>query len=308
MRYDPRNPNGVTAMDEPELANTFDRQRPQLRAVAYRILGSLSEADDAVQDAWLRLRRTDVEQIDSLEGWLRTVVARICLNMLRSRRTRGEQPLDGFVPEPIIDDPAVGTDPEHEALLADSVGIALQVVLDTLGPAERIAFVLHDMFAVPFDDIAAMVDRSPQATRQLASRARRRVRDAAPPPDPDLTRQRAVVDAYFAAAREGDLEALVAALDPDVVLRAHRRDGDPLELHGAARVAQGAISARRFAPYVRPALINGAAGVVAFDGDRPFAVLAFTVRDDRAVAIDVFNDPELVAKLDIHGITARAAP
>jgi RNA polymerase sigma factor (sigma-70 family) len=291
-------------MNELELANNFDRQRPQLRAVAYRILGSVSDADDAVQEAWLRLQRTDVEQIDSLGAWLTTVVARICLNMLRSRRTRAEQPLDGFLPEPIIDDPAVGTDPEHEALLADSVGIALQVVLDTLSPAERLAFVLHDMFAVPFDEIAAMVDRSPQATRQLASRARRRVRDAAPPPDPDLTRQRAVVDAYFAAAREGDLDALVAVLDPNVVLRAHRRDGDPVELHGADRVARGAMSARRFAPYVRPALVNGAAGVVAFDGERPFAVLAFTVIGDRAVAIDVFNEPELVAKLDIRGITA----
>jgi len=258
-----------------------------------------------VQEAWLRLRRTDAEQIDSLERWLTTVVARICLNMLRSRRTRGEQPLEGLRPEPIIDDPAVGTDPEHEALLAESVGIALQVVLGTLGPAERLAFVLHDMFEVPFDEIAAMVDRSPEATRQLASRARRRVREAAPPPDPDLTRQQAVVDAYFAAAREGDLDALVAMLDPDVVLRAHRRDGDPVELHGAAQVARGAMTARRFAPYVRPALINGAAGVVAFDGERPFAVLAFTVVADRAVAIDVFNEPELVAKLDIRGITAR---
>ncbi len=207
-------------------------------------------------------------------------------------------------PEPIIDNPAVGTDPEHEALLADSVGIALQVVLGTLSPAERLAFVLHDMFAVPFDEIAVLVDRSPQATRQLASRARSRVQEAAPPPDPDLTRQRAVVDAYFAAAREGDLGALVAVLDPDVVLRAHRRDADPLELQGAERVAQGAMSAQRFAPYVRPALINGAAGVVAFDGELPFAVLAFTVLDDRAVTIDVFNDPELVAKLDIRGITA----
>ncbi len=294
-------------MDELELANTFDGQRPQLRAVAYRILGSLSETDDAVQEAWLRLRRTDPEQIDSLGRWLTTVVARICLNMLRSRRTRGEQPLDGLRPEPIIDDPAVGTDPEHQALLADAVGIALQVVLDTLSPAERLAFVLHDMFAVPFGEIASMVDRSPAATRQLASRARRRVREAAPVPDPDLTRQRAVVDAYFAAAREGDLDALVAALDPDVVLCAHRRDGDPIELHGATQVARGAMTARAFAPYVRPALVNGTAGVVAFDGERPFAVLAFTVIDDRAVAIDVFNDPELVAKLDIRGITARAA-
>jgi RNA polymerase sigma factor (sigma-70 family) len=291
-------------MDELQLANRFERQRPQLHAVAYRILGSLSEADDALQEAWLRLGRTDAEQIDSLERWLTTVVARICLNMLRTRRTRAEQPLDGFRPEPIIDNPAVGTDPEHEALLADSVGIALQVVLDTLNPAERLAFVLHDMFAVPFDESAAMVDRSPEATRQLASRARRRVRDAAPPPDQDLTRQRAVVDAYFAAAREGDPDALAAVLDPDVVLRAHRRDGDPLELHGAARVARGAMTARRFAPYVRPALINGAAGAVAFDGERPFAVLAFTVIGGRAVAIDVFNDPELVAKLEINGITA----
>ncbi len=291
-------------MNEAQLADRFDRQRPQLRAVAYRILGSLSDADDAVQEAWLRLQRTDAEQIDSLERWLTTVVARICLNMLRSRRTRGEQPLDGFLPEPIIDDPAVGTDPEHQALLADSVGIALQVVLDALTPAERLAFVLHDMFAVPFDEIAAMVDRSPQATRQLASRARRRVRDAAPAPDADLARQQAVIDAYFAAAREGDLQALVAVLDPDVILRAHRRDGDPLVLHGASQVARGAMGARRFAPYVRPALVNGAAGAVAFDGDSPFAVLAFTVIGDRAVAIDVFNDPELVAKLDIGGIAA----
>lgn len=293
----------MTAMNELKLADRFERQRPQPRAVAYRILGSLSEADDAVQDAWVRLQRTDAERLDSLEAWLTTVVARICLNMLRSRRTRSEQPLDGLRPEPLIDDPAVGTDPEHEALLADAVGIALQVVLDTLSPAERLAFVLHDMFAVPFDEIAEMLQRSPQATRQLASRARRRVREGAPAPDPDLTRQRAVVDAYFAASRDGDLDALVAVLDPDVVLRAHHKDGDALELHGAARVAQGAISARRFAPYVRPALINGAAGVVAFDGDRPFAVLAFTVINDHAVAIDVFNDPELVAKLDIHGIT-----
>jgi RNA polymerase sigma factor (sigma-70 family) len=291
-------------MDELELANNFERQRSQLRAVAYRILGSVSEADDAVQETWLRLARTDAEQIDSLERWLTTVLARICLNMLRSRRTRGEQPLDSLRPEPIIDNPAIGTDPEHEALLADSVGIALQVVLDTLSPAERLAFVLHDMFAVPFAEIAAMVDRSPQATRQLASRARRHVREAAPQPDPDLARQEAVVDAYFAAAREGDLEALVAVLDPDVVLRAHRRDGDPHELRGAEQVARGAMSARRYAPYVRPALINGTAGVVAFDGEQPFAVLAFTVIDDRAVAIDVFNDPELVAKLDIRGITA----
>jgi RNA polymerase sigma factor (sigma-70 family) len=294
----------VTVINDAQLADGFERQRPQLRAVAYRILGSLTDADDAVQETWLRLQRTDAEQIVSLERWLTTAVARICLNMLRSRRTRAEQPLDGFLPEPIIENPSAETDPEHELLLAEAVGIALQVVLDTLGPAERLAFVLHDMFAVPFDEIAAMLDRSPQATRQLASRARRRVRETAPRPDSDLTRQQAVVDAYFAAARQGDLEALVAILDPDVVLRAHRRDGDPLELHGAARVARGAMSARRFAPYVRPALVNGTAGVVAFDGEQPFAVLAFTVVDGRAAAIDVFNDPELVAKLDIRGITA----
>ena len=278
------------------------RQRSRLRSVAYRILGSLTEADDAVQEAWLRLRRADHEQIESLDAWLTTVVARICLNMLRSRRTRGELPLDEWRPEPIIDDPEAGTDPEHEALLADSVGIALQVVIDTLSPAERLAFVLHDMFAVPFHEIAPMVERSPDATRQLASRARRRVRGAAPPPDPDMSRQRAVVDAYFAAAREGDLDGLVAVLDPDVVVRTHRRDGDPFELRGAARVARSASAYRRRAPFVRPALVNGAAGAVAFDGDRPFAVLAFTVVGDRAVAIDVFNDQELVARLDIRGI------
>jgi RNA polymerase sigma factor (sigma-70 family) len=289
-------------MDELELADRFDRQRPQLRAVAYRILGSLSEADDAVQETWLRLERTDAERIDSLERWLTTVVARICLNGLRSRRTRNEHPLDHLRPEPIIDNPAVGTDPEHEALLAHSVGIAMQVVLETLSPAERLAFVLHDMFSVPFDEIAAMVDRSPAATRQLASRARRRVREAAPAPDPDLTRQRKVVDAYFAASREGDLEALVGVLDPDVVFRAHRRDGEPLELRGPEHVARGAMAARRYAPYVRAALVNGTAGVVAFDGERPFAVLAFTVVGDHAVAIDAFNDPDLVQELDIRGI------
>jgi RNA polymerase sigma-70 factor (ECF subfamily) len=282
-------------MDQLELANRFDRERRRLRAVAYRILGSLTDADDAVQEAWLRLQRVDADQIDDIDAWLTTVVARICLNVLRDRRSHAEQPLDAFATEPIIETTA-GTDPEHEALLADAVGIALQVVLDALSPAERVAFVLHDMFAVPFDDIAALVERSPEATRQLASRARRRVREAAPPPDPDLARQRAVVDAYFAAAREGDLNALVAVLDPDVVLRAHSRGG-VMELRGADKVARGAMAARRYAPFVRPALVNGAAGVVAFDGDTPFAILAFTVVGDRAVAIDVFNDRELVPHL-----------
>jgi RNA polymerase sigma factor (sigma-70 family) len=282
-------------MDQLDLANRFDGERRRLRSVAYRIVGSLGEADDAVQEAWLRLERTEVEKIDNLEGWLTTVVARICLNILRDRRSHPEEPLDAFVPEPVISTDA-GGDPEHEALLADAVGIALQVVLDALSPAERLAFVLHDMFAVPFDEIAALVERSPGATRQLASRARRRVRAAAPPPDPDLARQRAVVDAYFAAAREGDLEALVAVLDPDVVARSHGRTG-VFELRGAEKVARAAMTARKFAPFVRPVLINGTAGAVAFDGDTPFAILAFTVVRDRAVTIDIFNDRELVPRL-----------
>ncbi len=292
--------------DNDWLAERFEGDRAQLRAVASRMLGPGPEADDVVQEAWLRLSRSGAEGVANLTGWLTTVVARLCLDVLRSRRARSDEPLSDDWPEVRAAGPT-GAEPEPELLLADSLGPALLVVLDSLAPAERLAFVLHDMFAVPFDEIAAMVDRSPQATRQLASRARRRVRDAAPPPDPDMTRQRAVVNAYFAAAREGDLEALVAVLDPNVVLRAHRRDGDPLELHGATQVAQGAMNARRFAPYVRPALVNGAAGAVAFDGEQPFAVLAFTVVGDRALAIDVFNDPELVPKLDIHGITPSAA-
>jgi RNA polymerase sigma factor (sigma-70 family) len=282
-------------VDQLEVSNRFDRERRRLRSVAYRIVGSLSEADDAVQEAWLRLQRAEADEIDNLEGWLTTVVARICLNILRERRSHAEEPLDAFVPEPIIST-AAGGDPEHEALIADAVGIALQVVLEALSPAERLAFVLHDMFAVPFDEIAALLERSPEATRQLASRARRRVRGAAPPPDPDLARQRAVVDAYFAAAREGDLEALVAVLDPDVVARAHGRTG-VFELRGADKVARGAMAARKFAPFIRPALINGTAGAVAFDGDTPFAILAFTVVGDRAVTIDIFNDRNLVPRL-----------
>ena len=282
-------------MDEPALASRFDGERQRLRSVAYRIVGSLSDADDAVQEAWLRLQRADTEEIGNLEGWLTTVVARICLNVLRDRRSHPEEPLDGFVPEPIVST-AAGGDPEHEALLADAVGIALQVVLGALNPAERLAFVLHDMFAMPFDEIAALVERSPEATRQLASRARRRVRGAAPPPGPDLAHQRAVVEAYFTAAREGDLEALVAVLDPDVVARSHGRTG-VFELRGAEKVARAAMAARQFAPFVRPALINGTAGAVAFDGDTPFAILAFTVAGSRAVTIDIFNDRELVPRL-----------
>jgi RNA polymerase sigma-70 factor (ECF subfamily) len=282
-------------MDQSELANRFDLQRQRLRSVAYRIVGSLSEADDAVQEAWLRLQRTDAEQIDNLEGWLTTVVARICLNILRDRRSHPTEPLDAFVSEPVIAAES-SPDPEHEVLLADAVGFALQVVLDTLSPAERVAFVLHDMFAVPFDEIADLLERSPEATRQLASRARHRVRGAAPQPDPDLARQREVVDAYFAAAREGDLDALVAVLDPDVVARSHARTGKR-QLRGAQRVARAAMAARTLAPFVRPALINGTAGAVAFDGDTPFAILAFTVSNGRAVTIDILNDRELVPRL-----------
>ncbi len=283
-------------MDPSELAAAFDLRRGRLRGIAYRMLGSLAEAEDVVQDAWLRLERSDPNQIEDLDAWLTTVVARLCLNAIRDRRRRATEPLDAFHPEPIVSQMA-HSDPEHEALLAEAVGVALQVVLDALSPAERMAFVLHDMFAVPFAEIAEMVERSPDATRQLASRARRRVRETAPLPDPDVGRQRVVVDAYFAAAREGDMDALIAVLDPDVVLRAHRRDGAPMELHGAEQVARGATAAGRFAPYVRPALVNGSAGVVAFDDGKPFAVLAFSVNDGRATAIDIFNDPELVPRL-----------
>jgi RNA polymerase sigma-70 factor, ECF subfamily len=282
-------------VDELELAHRFDRRRERLRSVAYRMTGSLADADDAVQEAWLRLQRTRVEEIDNLDGWLTTVVARICLNILRDRQARAHEPLDRFVPEPIIS-PGSGGDPEHQVLLADAVGIALQVVLAALSPAERLAFVLHDLFAVPFDDIAQMLERSPEATRQLASRARRRVRGAAPPPEPDLVRQRAVVDAYFDAAGGGDLDRLVTLLDPDVVARSHTRTGT-FEVRGAQKVARAAMVARRFAPFVRPALVNGTVGAVAFDGGTPFAVLAFTIVGDHAVTIDIFNGRELVAPL-----------
>ncbi len=282
-------------MGELELAGSFDRERPRLRAVAYGILGSLSEADDAVQDGWLRLQRADAAKIENLEGWLTTVVARICLNKLRDRRAHPHERLDAFLPEPIVS-PAAGDDPEHEALLADAVGIALQVVLEALSPAERLAFVLHDMFAVSFEEIARLLDRSPGATRQLAVRARRRVSGAAPTPDPDPQRQRAAVQAYFAAAREGDLDALVAVLDPDVVARSHGRAGIH-ELLGAEQVARGAIVGAALASSVQPALVNGTAGAVAFDGETPFAILAFTVVAGRVATVDIFNDHELVPRL-----------
>jgi RNA polymerase sigma factor (sigma-70 family) len=284
------------------LADRFEANRTHLRTVAYRMLGSVSEADDAVQEAWLRLsRRSDPDDLDNLRAWLTTVVARVCLDMLRSRRSRREEPLDTRIPEPIVS-PADGMDPEHEALLADSVGLALLVVLETLSPAERLAFVLHDMFAVPFDEIAPIVDRSPAAARQLASRARRRVRGAAPEPDVDLARQREVVDAFLVAAREGDLEALVAVLDPDVVLRADRgalRPGAPTELRGAREVATGALGFARLAPLARPALVNGAAGLVVSRRGRPFAVAGFTVARGRIAEIDVLADPKRLRELDL---------
>jgi RNA polymerase sigma-70 factor (ECF subfamily) len=287
-------------MDDKEfLAAQFDAQRPHLRAVAYRMLGSRTEADDAVQEAWLRLNRSDAGEIENLGGWLTTVVARVALNMLRSRAAKREASLEEVrFPEPLIDR-ADAVDPEHQALLADSVGLALLVVLETLSPAERLAFVLHDMFAVPFDEIGPMVDRSPTAARQLASRARRRVQGAAPSPDPDLQEQRRVVDAFFAAAHDGDFEGLVAVLHPEVVLRADEGADRSLVIRGAGNVARRAARFAHLAPYVRPALINGAVGVVVTPKGRPFSVMGFTVTGGRIVAIDALSDPERVRALDL---------
>ncbi len=283
------------------LAERFEANRTHLRAVAYRMLGSVSEADDAVQEAWLRLSRTGAGDIENLRAWLTTVVGRVCLDLLRSRRSRREEPMGARVPDPIVSTEDE-VDPEHEALLADSVGLALLVVLETLTPAERLAFVLHDMFGVPFDDIAPIVDRSPAAARQLASRARRRVRGAAPEPDVDLARQREVVDAFLAAAREGDFEALVAVLDPDVVLRADGgvlRAGVSREVRGARNVAKGALGYARLTPFARPALVNGAPGFVVAPRGRPFAVLGFTVARGRIAEIDVLADPARLSELDL---------
>jgi RNA polymerase sigma-70 factor (ECF subfamily) len=286
--------------DHQWLAARFEEHRSHLRAVAYRMLGSLSEADDAVQDAWVRLSRSDSDEIENLGGWLTTVVARVSLNMLRSRRTRGEEPFGPHVPDPIVDR-AEGTDPEHEALLADSVGLALLVVLETLTPAERLAFVLHDMFSVPFDDIARMLERSPEAVRQLASRARRRVSGAAPPTETNLDRQREVLDAFHAAAREGNFDALVAVLDPDVVLRADAGavPGLSREVRGAETVASQAMMFSRLDIELRPALVNGAAGVVATRDGEPFSVMACTVRDGRIAEMDILADPERLQALDL---------
>ena len=288
-------------MDENEwLADRFEEHRAHLRAVAYRMLGSLTEADDAVQDTWLRLSRAGASEVENFGGWLTTIVARVCLNMLRSRHTRREESLGVHLPDPVIS-PEGMLQPDEEALLADSVGLALLVVLDALSPAERLAFVLHDMFELPFEEIAPMVGRSPAAARQLASRARRRVKGAEiPAPDPDLTRQRDVVDAFFLAARGGDFDALVALLHPDVVLRSDfgsRRPAASVVTRGAAAVARQALMAALPAAHLRPALVNGAAGVVVTVGGRPFAVMGFTVTEGKIVEIDAIADPERVRRV-----------
>jgi RNA polymerase sigma factor (sigma-70 family) len=293
-------------MDEQDwLAQRFEEHRSHLRAVAYRMLGSISEADDAVQEAWLRLSRSETSGVENLGGWLTTVVGRVCLDMLRSRTSRrvvplGE-PLGTRVPEPLVSR-ADGIDPEHEALLADSVGLALLVVLQTLTPTERLAFVLHDMFSEPFEEIAPVVGRSPTAARQLASRARRRVQGEAHVPDADLATQREVVDAFLAASRDGDFDTLLAVLDPDVVLRIDGgalRAGLSREVRGARAVAEQTLTFSRLFPFVRPALVNGAAGVVVAPRGRPFSVMGFTIRGGKIVEIDILADPARLSRLDV---------
>ncbi|MFD7442070.1 RNA polymerase sigma factor SigJ [Streptomyces sp. NPDC059909] len=286
--------------DNELLAERFEAHRSHLRSVAYRMLGSLAEAEDAVQEAWLRLSRSDTSDVENLGGWLTTVVGRVCLDMLRSRTSRREDPLDVHVPDPIVGS-IEGTDPEHEAMVTDSVGLAMLVVLDTLAPAERLAFVLHDMFAVSFDEIAPIVGRTPATARQLASRARRRV-GAAPVPDPDLARQREVVDAWVAATRGGEFDALLSLLDPDVVLRV---DGGVLAagatklVRGAESVAGQALMYQRFAPYGRVALVNGLPGLVSLPEGKPTAVMSFTVSGGKVVQLDILADPERLRELDL---------
>ena len=283
------------------LVEQFEGHRTRLRAVAYQMLGSVSEADNAVQEAWLRLSRSGASGVDDLGAWLTTVVARVCLNVLQSRRLRREESLDAHLPDPIVSR-GDGPDPEHEVLLADSVGLALLVVLDTLTPGERIAFVLHDMFDVPFHDIAPIVGCSPVAARQLASRARRRVRGAAPVPEPDLSRQWEVVDAFLAASRDGDFNSLLSVLDPDVILRADRGAGPPgvsTEVRGARAVADGALAFSDLARFARPALVNGTAGLVAAPHGRPFSVLAFTVTHGKIVEINILADPARLRQIDL---------
>jgi RNA polymerase sigma-70 factor (ECF subfamily) len=294
----------VTVTERDLLARQFEDARPHLRAVAYRMLGSVTEADDAVQEAWLRLGRSDESALENLRGWLTTVVARVCLDLLRSRRARREDYVGSWLPEPIVSEDAEA-DPEQEALLADSVGLALLVVLETLTPAERLAFVLHDMFGVPFEEIGEIVDRSPAAARQLASRARRRVRGAAPQPDSDVARQREVVDAFLAASRAGDFEALIAVLDPEVVFRIDTGGTAPRArppLVGASAVARQILErGTPLAPLARPALVNGSAGAIVDIGGRPFAVVSFTVRSGRIAEIDLIADPD-----KLRGLTPEA--
>jgi RNA polymerase sigma factor (sigma-70 family) len=277
------------------LAERFEAHRARLRAVAYQTLGSANEADDAVQEAWLRLSRSDADDIDNLGGWLTTVVARVCLNMLAARR---DQPVGMHLPEPATSDG--GIDPEADALLADSIGPALLVILHTLAPAERLAFILHDVFAVPFDDIAPIVGRSPAATRQLASRARRRVQGVAPAPDAGLTQQRAIVEAFLAAARDGDFNGLLEALDPDVVVRSNGAEA----VRGAAAVARRGLVGLRSAQVTLPALINGTVGVINAAEGRPILLMAFTITDTKITAIDLTDNPSRIAETDL-AILAR---
>jgi RNA polymerase sigma factor (sigma-70 family) len=286
-------------MPTPEaLAEQFEAHRAHLRAVAYRMLGSASEADDAVQESWIRLGRTDASAVENLRAWLTTVVARVCLDMLRSRQSRREEPFSPDAPEPVAAGTS-GSSPEQEALLADSVGLALLVVLDRLTPAERLAFVLHDMFAVPFEEIAPIVGRSAEAARQLASRARRRVRGGAAAPDPDLGRQREVVDAFLAALRGGDFEGLLAVLDPDLVVRAEMAAGPPTEVRGAAVWAKGAVAYGHMARLTRPALVNGAIGLVVAPQGRLVRALRFTIANGRITDIEIIGNPARLAGLDV---------
>jgi RNA polymerase sigma-70 factor (ECF subfamily) len=295
-------PRTQVMMDDQDfLAERFEAHRSHLRGVAFRMLGSLTEADDAVQEAWIRLARTDTSDVDNLRAWLTTVVGRVCLNMLRSRSTRRETSLETHVPDPIVS-PEAGLDPEQEALLGDAVGLAMLVVLDSLSPAERVAFVLHDVFALPFDEVAPIVGRTPTAARQLASRARRRVQGA-PVPDAGLDAQWAVVDAFLAAARDGDFGRLLAVLDQDVVLRSDGGEARPQLvslMRGATAVANGALTFRRLAATATRVLVNGLPGGIAWTPDgRPFAVLALTVRGQRIVRIDILADPDRLARLDL---------
>lgn len=277
--------------DQDSLAERFESERPHLRAVAYRLLGSLSEADDAVQESWLHVSRADNRSVTNLGGWLTTVVAHVCLDILRAHAAQRERLLERHLPDPLISR-AEGMDPEQEALLAEAVGLALQVVLDTLEPAERVAFVLHDVFAVPFDEIAPLVERSPTAARQLASRARRRVQATAPVPDADLVQSRTVVDAFFAAVREGDVAALLAVLDPEAVVRADYGAGSALqEVRGASAVAEAAILFARYTQFAQPVLVNGAVGAVVAPGGQRYAVMAFTVRQGKIAELDILVDP-----------------